>query len=37
VAGQAGVVVSKKVAVAVDVEAILLEDLERTGAIANYR
>jgi polyisoprenoid-binding protein YceI len=32
-----GVVVSNKVAVALDVEAILLEDLERTGAIANYR
>ena len=32
-----GVVVSNKVAVNVDVEAILLDDLERTGAIANYR
>ena len=32
-----GVVVSNKVAVALDVEAIPLEDLERTGAIANYR
>ena len=32
-----GVVVSNKVAVAIDVEAILLDDLERTGVIANYR
>jgi polyisoprenoid-binding protein YceI len=32
-----GVVVSNKVSVALDVEAINLEDLERTGAIASYR
>ena len=32
-----GVVVSNEVAVTVDVEAILVEDLERTGAIRFYR
>jgi polyisoprenoid-binding protein YceI len=32
-----GVVVSNEVAVTLDVEAILLDDLERTGAIARYR
>ncbi len=32
-----GVVVSNEVAVAVDVEAILVDDLERTGAIRFYR
>jgi hypothetical protein len=32
-----GVVVSNEVAVTLDVEAILLDDLERTGAIEHYR
>lgn len=32
-----GVVVSNEVAVTLDVQAILLDDLERTGAIAHYR
>jgi hypothetical protein len=32
-----GVVVSNEVAVSLDVEAILLDDLERTGAIKFYR
>jgi len=32
-----GVVVSNEVAVTVDVEAILVDDLERTGAIRFYR
>jgi len=32
-----GVVVSNRVAVTLDVEAILLDDLERTGAIEQYR
>jgi hypothetical protein len=31
------VVVSNEVAVTLDVQAILLDDLERTGAIAYYR
>ena len=32
-----GVVVSNEIALTLDVEAILLEDLERTGAIDYYR
>ena len=32
-----GVVVSNKVGVTLDIEAILLDDLERTGAIEHYR
>ena len=32
-----GVVVSNEIELALDVEAILLEDLERTGAIEYYR
>ena len=32
-----GVVVSNNVKVTLDVEAILVEDLERTGAISYYR
>jgi len=33
----AGIVVGNEVAVALDVEAILLDDLERTGAVESYR